>query len=139
MKSLIRAVLDTNVLVSGLLFSGVPGELVEAAWEQSFRLTLSSEILAELRRVLREKFSFSDQAMYQTEVALRRISTVVEPVERVSIIQDKPSDNRILEAAIAGRVDAIVSGDRMHLLPLRSFQGIPILTPRQFLEKMEKR
>lgn len=133
-----RAVLDTNVLISAVVFGGLPGELVEAAREQRFQPILSPEILDELRRVLRKKFLYSDKAVYRAETVLRRTSIVVEPEQRVAMIQNDPADNRVLEAAIAGNADLIVSGDRAHLLPLHSFRGIPIVTPRQFLERIGK-
>jgi len=58
---------------------------------------------------------------------------VIEPLVRLDVVADDPDDNRVLECAVAGRADCIVSGDR-HLLRLGAFEGTPILTVRQFME-----
>ncbi len=68
---------------------------------------------------------------------LRRVSTVVEPREAIEVIAKDPDDNRILEAAVAGKAEMIISGDR-HLLDIRSFRGVPVVTPRQFLDLLRK-
>jgi predicted nucleic acid-binding protein len=102
-------------------------------------VVLTPAILGKLRQVLREKLRFSDRALYKAETLLRRVSLpVFEPDVRVRVVGEDPDDDRILEAAIAGRADAIVSGDR-HLLALRAFRGIPILTPRQLLNRLKER
>ena len=64
------------------------------------------------------------------------IAKVVEPREPLSVISDDPDDNRVLECAVKGEADVIVSGDR-HLLNLANYQGISIVTVRQFLESAE--
>jgi putative PIN family toxin of toxin-antitoxin system len=134
-----RVVLDTNVLISAVVFQGLPASIVEHARVGSFRLILSPQLLEELRRILREKFQYTDAAIHKAEVSLRDVSEVVEPRETVSLITAEPSDNRVLEAAMMGKADMIVTGDHAHLIPLGSFQSIPIVTPRQLLELVEKR
>jgi putative PIN family toxin of toxin-antitoxin system len=130
-----RVVPDTNVLVSAIVFGGPPGRLVELAAEGSLQLILSPAVIHELRKVLRQKFGFSDAAVYQAETLLRRISIVVEPRRELTIISDDPEDNRVLEAALAGDAEIIVSGDR-HLLKLGNFGAIPIVTPRLLLDRI---
>lgn len=128
-----RVVLDTNVLVSAVVFGGPPGRIIGFASQGRLRLVLSPATIDEFRRVLRGKFRFPDAAVYRAETLLRKVSLpVVEPEVSVDVLRDDPDDNRVLEAAIAGSADCIVSGDR-HLLELESFRGIPILTPREFL------
>ncbi|MGH2403528.1 MAG: putative toxin-antitoxin system toxin component, PIN family [bacterium] len=133
-----RVVLDTNVLVSGTVFGGPPGELITLAGEGDIELVLSPALLDEFRGVLRTRFHGSDRALFRTETLLRDHSVVVEPAERITAVPDDPDDNRILEAALEGRADLIVSGDH-HLLSLKQFSGIPIVTPRQALARIRRR
>src|SRR3989442_5697825 len=110
-----RVVADTNVLVSAIVFGGPPGQLIELAAQGYLQLLLSPPLIDELRGIPRRKFGFSDAAVYQAETLLRRISTVVEPKQQVAIFKEDLADNRVLEAALAGDADVIVSGDH-HLL-----------------------
>jgi putative PIN family toxin of toxin-antitoxin system len=130
-----RVVPDTNVLVSAIVFGGPPARLVELAAEGYLVLVLSPPVIDELRAVLRRKFGFSDAAAYQAETLLRRIGVVVEPQREIAIIREDPEDNRVLEAALAGNADVIVSGDR-HLLALGEFGAVPIMSPRELLDKI---
>ncbi len=130
-----RAVPDTNVLVSAIVFGGPPGKIIELAAEGHLQLIISPSLIDELKEVLRSKFEFSDAATYQAEVLLRRISTVVEPQREIAVVREDPADNRVLEAAIAGDADIIVSGDR-HLLSLEAFEGISIVSPRDLLTRV---
>lgn len=130
-----RVVPDTNVLVSAIVFGGPPGRLVELAAEGHLQLVLSPPLIHELREVLRRKFGFSDGAAYQAETLLRRAGIVVEPQREVAIISEDPEDNRVLEAALAGGAEVIVSGDH-HLLDLERFGTIPIMSPRELLARI---
>ena len=131
-----RVVADTNVLVSAIVFGGPPDQLIELAAQGHLQLLLSPPLIDELRRILRRKFGFSDAAVYQAETLLRRISTVVEPKQEVAIIKEDLADNRVLEAALAGDADVIVSGDH-HLLRLPRFGERPIVSPRELLRRVE--
>jgi putative PIN family toxin of toxin-antitoxin system len=130
-----RVVPDTNVLVSAIVFGGPPGEIMALAAARQLQLILSPPLISELRRVLREKFEFSDDALYLAETLVRRAGIVVEPDRTLVLITEDPEDNRVLEAAAEGKVDAIISGDR-HLLTLKAYEGIPIMSPRQFLDRL---
>jgi hypothetical protein len=70
---------------------------------------------------------------------MKQMSRLVRPTLHIEAIADKGSDNRVLECAVAGQVDAIVTGDRKHLLPLRRYAGIPILSPTAFLEAWQQK
>ncbi|MGH2406235.1 MAG: putative toxin-antitoxin system toxin component, PIN family [bacterium] len=131
-----RVVPDTNVLVSAIVFGGPPEEILLHARQQRLRLIISSATLDELRRTLRQKFDYSDAATFRAELLLREISDVVDPLETIAAVKEDPTDNRVLEAAIEGKADAIVSGDA-HLLRLRSFRGVPIWTVRGLLEALD--
>ena len=65
------------------------------------------------------------------------MATLVEPGERIHLVEAMDADNRILECAVAARADYLVTGDRQHLLPLRSVGGIPIITPAAFIELLD--
>jgi uncharacterized protein len=130
-----RVVPDTNVLVSAIVFGGPPGEIMALAAARQLQLILSPPLISELRRMLREKFEFSDDALYLAETLVRRAGIVVEPDRTLVLITEDPEDNRVLEAAAEGKADAIISGDR-HLLTLKAYEGIPIMSPRQFLDRL---
>jgi uncharacterized protein len=127
-----RIVADTNVIVSALVFGGVPRRVLELVEDGLCELYYSHEIQAETRRVLREKFAWSGEAVDRYLQELWRLGHNVVPRRKVSEIKNDPDDDRILECALAANADAVVSGDR-HLLRLGEFEGIVILTPRQFL------
>lgn len=127
-----RVVLDFNVIVSGLGWSGPPARIVDAALDGRLELLASQALLAELRRVLAypKLAKVIDEAQQLADL-VEASSVVVQPVSVLEAVDDE-SDNRVLEAAVEGAADYIVSGDD-HLLGLGSFQGIPIVTPGQFV------
>lgn len=131
-------VLDTNVLVSGLLRPGsVPNQLVLQAVAGRYLLLTSPALLAELDRVLRYSklaVAFPDPSAVVAHI--QRTAAVVVPVERLTAAMDE-ADNHVLEAAVAGRADAIVTGDRGLLAVGSNYAGIPLLTPRQFADLLE--
>lgn len=128
----LRVVADTNVYVSVLQFGGQIDEVVELALSQVIELFLSPPMLMELRGVLAEKFHWSADRIQQVMDTLGQFCHSVTPEEPVRVAAD-PDDDRILECALAAKADVIVSGDS-HLLDLKSFRGIPIMSPRQFLD-----
>lgn len=132
----LRAVLDTNVLVSAL---GIGGVVTEQIWElvedERFNAFVSPWILEEFRRNLIAKAGFSIQDALETVEYVAGTVGVVETDLRLSIIREKDSDNRILECAVEARAEVIVTGDLKHIRPLNFFKGIEILTPREFLDK----
>ena len=132
----LRIVLDTNIVISALFFGGPPGDLLRLALEGEVELVTSSHLVAEVERVLRSKFPHAQQAIWDTLAILNEMATHAIPREEVSVIHKDPADNRVLECAISAHVDAIISGDR-HLLTLKQFRGIPILSPRAFLQQFE--
>ncbi len=131
---MLRAVLDTNVLISALAFQGETKKLYDLAEQRQFRLFTSEFILAELERNLLKLGLDADQAALLIE-DLRNIASVVHPKVKVSAIQQNDTDNRILECAIEAKADVLVTGDLKHIRPLASFRGIEIVTPREFLTK----
>jgi predicted nucleic acid-binding protein len=125
-------------LISAFVF---PGGAPESAYRAvpSGRLTLgtSPPLLAELARVLADKFGW-EQAMVGAAVGqVARIGTVVRPTDALSVILDDPDDDRVLEAAREGSAAVIVSEDR-HLLRLGSWEAIRVVRVAEFLEELER-
>ena len=129
-----RVVLDTNVLLSALAFPGSkPDQVLQRVRRGEVELFLSPFILAEFERILRDKFRFTKRQTDERVTAIRHLATLVEPTERITLVAAKDDDNRILECARAARADYLVTGDKEHLLPLRSVGLTQIVTPAAFL------
>jgi putative PIN family toxin of toxin-antitoxin system len=133
---MVRVVADTNVFISALMFGGLPGTFLDLALLQSFLLVTSPALLDELDEKLRLKFGLSPNDADLVRAQLQSSAVLVKPTVILAVIKDDPDDNRVLECAAAGEANYIVSGDR-HLLQLRSYEGIPILTVRQFMDAVE--
>jgi len=131
-----RVVLDTNVYISALLFGGLPGSVLDLAILRAFTLILSPALLDELDEKLRAKFEMTMEDTAFLRARLETVGEIVEPGEVLKVIVDDPDDNRVLECAVKGKADLIVSGDR-HLLKLGMYRGIKIVTVRQFMESVE--
>ena len=130
-----RAVLDTNVLISGLLWRGAPHECLLLAEASLYELVLAESIFDELRDKLIHKFGSSADEAEEILIGLRRRATLVTLTGRSGWVSADPDDDKFIESALIGQADVIVSGDH-HLLDLSAIEGIPILTPRQFLQRL---
>lgn len=133
-----RVVLDTNVLVSALLVSrSLPAQVLSQFREESWELIVSGTILEEYGRVLhRPRFHLSISLVEAVLNEIEKRSLKVIPSQRWNAVPEDPSDNEFLDVAVEADADFVVSGDQ-HLLDLRIFRGIPILTPAQFLRLTE--
>ena len=140
---MIKAVLDTNVVVSGLLWNGPPRKILEAADEERIFLFTSRALLEELAYVLQ-------RPKFKTSLALRGLDfrgALAQAVQLTrlmvprtfseTVVAQDPSDDKVLECAVSAAADAIVTGDE-HLLILRRFRDIPILPPDSFLRLLKK-
>ena len=133
----IRAVYDTNILVSAFIGKGAPNKALMAVYEGKVRLIISHEILLELEDVLsRPKFRYEEHHVHRMVAIIFQASKIVEPEIKVDLVKGDPKDNKIIEAAIAGKVKYIVTGDTRHLLPLKKVGGIRIISVRDFLKKL---
>ena len=139
---MIRAVLDANVFVSAVLNPmGTPARLYTLWHEGRYDVLMSAAILDEVARVIRypkiaERHGWSEsqhQAFIEDIVSLA-IST--PGALTLTVIQDDPADNRYLECAVEGQADFLVTGDRL-LLNLEEYQGVTLLTPRAFLDRLQ--
>jgi len=131
-----KTVLDTNVLISGVISTGVTHDVVVAGFRGEYQLIVSEATVTEFEDTLRkypEKFNMSEQEI-QTEVTtVQMFAEFVDPDVNLTVVEEDPDDDKFLEAAVAGDVDYLVSGDS-HLLDLDSFRDIRIIDPRTFSE-----
>lgn len=133
-----RAVLDTNVIISAVHFGGLPEELMLLANTGAIELFLSPLILEETARVLEEKLKWEKSRINRLLATLKEIATVIEPETVLNAVRGSDADNRILACAVDAKADYLVTGDKRHLLPLGSYKGIRILTPKQCLDVLFK-
>jgi putative PIN family toxin of toxin-antitoxin system len=136
----VRAVIDTNVLLSGLLWHGAPHELIECIRSGTLTLISSPVLLAELADVVgRTKFDViltrSTTSREQLLVEVRQLAEVMEPLPLPQPVSRDPDDDHALALAIAARVDLIISGDD-DLLSLKTFGDIPIVTPAEAVNRI---
>jgi uncharacterized protein len=129
----VRVVFDTNILISALVFPGGRGEAaLRRITEERDQLVLSKPILDELLGILARKFSRDAEELAHVAVFISDIATLVRPRRRLAIVKDEP-DNRVLECALTGNAEVIVTGDH-ELLALRHFRGVRLLSLRDYLE-----
>jgi putative PIN family toxin of toxin-antitoxin system len=131
---MIKIVLDTNVFVSALISTrSNPALLLDAAGK-NYSLFVSRELISELEDVIsREKFGFTNERINSAMEAILSFSEVVNPGIKLDVIKSDPDDNKILECAVACGADYLVSGDA-HLLELKEYMGIKIITPKAALD-----
>lgn len=129
-----RVVFDTNIFVSALV---LPGGRADEAMARILagrdRLIVSKAIIRELLAVLAGKFSRDPEELAHVAVYLAEIGELVRPGRRVKVLTDD-SDNRILETALTGRADLIITGDHA-MLKLGRYQEIGIISLREYLQK----
>ena len=132
-----RIVLDTNVLISAILFGGHPRQILDRVIAGEIDCSLSFAILDELRDVLqRSKFGFTPEQAITVIDELRSVCEILNPPRRIRTIKVDPDDNRILECAVEAQADYIVSGDA-HLLDLGEYRKISIKRPADFLNAFD--
>lgn len=128
-----KVVFDTNVLVSALALPGGNADKalrrIIAAQDQ---LLISRPILDELLGVLARKFSRDQEELARTAVFVSDLARTIKPRQKLSVLSDEP-DNRILECALAGAADLIVTGDKA-LLQLKTYRNVRVVSLREYLE-----
>ena len=137
MKS--RVVFDTNIYISAILFGGKPEEVFLLAKEENIDLFVSPAIIAEFAAKLTDKFDWPNSRIIEVVKEIGETATVIRPRKHLDIIKGDESDNRVLECAVLAEAEFIVSGDRRHLLSLRKYEGISIISTASFLRVMKKR
>jgi putative PIN family toxin of toxin-antitoxin system len=134
----IKAILDTNVLISGVFWKGPPFEILKAWQEQRFRLAISLPILDEYRRVFDEFAKERQMPVLNSVLKLIELrSEIVEPVPFSEPVCRDPDDDKFLEAAIAAGADYIVSGDKA-LLNVKFHHEVEVVRPSRFLKLLSR-
>jgi len=131
-----RVVLDTNIFISAVL-GGRLGVIIDEWKAGKFKLIVTDAIAREyLEAINRPKFKIPQGEIIAVSDYLLQLGEFVTPTEQIHVILADPTDDKFLEAALAGNVNFIVSGDN-HLLELKSFREIPIITGREFVSWLE--
>jgi uncharacterized protein len=131
----VRVILDSNVVMSGVFFGGVPGQILTAWRSGRVKLVLSPAILAEYRRVgmiLAAQYSEVDFEPFATLLATN--SEIVDAPELGIQVSKDPDDDKFLACALATNVHMIVSGDS-HLIEISGWKDIEVLRPRTFVDR----
>ncbi|MBU4314529.1 MAG: putative toxin-antitoxin system toxin component, PIN family [Actinobacteria bacterium] len=136
-KPELKVVLDTNIYISAILFGGNPERIRKLSKEKKLEILISEAIISEVAEVLRKKFNWKSWQISQIIDEIRETATLIIPNQTLSMTKKDEDDNRILECAVEGKVQYIVSGDKQHLLPLKEYQGVKILSPAEFLIEMD--
>lgn len=132
----LRVVLDTNVYISTFAYPKRPiAEVWRHALRQRYHLLVAPAIINEAGRTLRAVLAWDDARVLARLRLIVKVAEVVVPAITLQVITEDPADDRVLECAVAGRADLIVSGDR-HLRKLRRYQNIPIVRPVDFLRML---
>jgi len=141
---MLRVVIDTNVIISGILSrKGAPAELLNAWRDRRFLLLCSSAVVNEVRAVMQDplichKYQLSNDEIEQTITLLEHaVLLVAGDADVAGSVPEDPNDEMFLACALDGQADVIVGGDH-HLLDLGTFRDIPIITARQFLDQLRQ-
>lgn len=134
MKPKRKVVFDTNIYLSAILFGGNLRMCLELGRSGEIELFISRAILLEVAQKLQEKFLWSEEEIKEVTLGLITFASIISPKEQINTIKAEPKDNRILECALEAQADYIISGDKKHLLSLKKFKGMPIISASDFLE-----
>ena len=137
MRKKLRIVLDTNILVSVIIFKGKPREIYDFALNEKYNAITSPNLLSELTGILSKRFLLSQAEINFIEHETREIFEVIHPKASINVVRDV-DDNRVLEAAVEGKCKYIITGDK-DLLELKEFQKIKIVTAETFLKEYKNK
>ena len=130
-----KAVFDTNIFISAFAIPGSrAGAAILKAVEGNVQLVISRDIIHETLDVLARKFDRNPDELARVAVYLSELAEVVTPRRRLKVLDDEP-DNRILECAVTGGADAVVTGDKA-ILALKNFRKVKMLSLRAYLEEV---
>lgn len=132
-----RVLCDTNILVSALISGGPPSRVVESAVDGRIELALAAPVVTELERNLAGKFGWERQRVAGAVAFLHELAVVHIPAQpSAAPVTGDADDDEILACAVAGTVDFLVSGDRRHLLPVGTHEGVRIVTAPVLLREL---
>ncbi len=128
-----RACIDTNIWVSGIVFRGAPARVVQLALERKIVVVTSGAILDEVARILETKFDVPGRNVARLMRQITAIADVYQPRGELQLIAEDPADDLVVETALIGRARFLVSGDKKHLLPLKRYKTVRIISAQEFL------
>lgn len=129
-----KVVLDTNTIISALMFGGKPRMVLMAVVEGRLEGFISRFIISEVMVVLRQKFDYEQFRLEEVEKMLLSSFKLVDPVDKFNQIKECVADNRIVECAMEAEADYLVSGDKKHLLPLGQVGEVKIVDSNNLIE-----
>ncbi len=132
----LSACVDTNVYISAIAFGGKPLKVIERALNREFLLISGANILQEIRQNLLGKLDLEKARVDRFLDDISAVSSVFVPSGTINETTNK-GDNLVLEVALMGGADVLVTGDKKHLLPLENFQGVIIEPPSAFLTRLD--
>ncbi len=131
---MLRAVFDTNIFISSIFWKkGNPNKIVALALDKKIQVFTSLPLLQELAHVLRRDFNEPEPIIQRQLALILSYAVVVVPRVRIEVVKEDPEDNKVLECALSVKTDYVVSGDK-HLLNLKGFKGVKIVSAKDFLE-----
>ena len=134
--SFMKVVLDTNVYISAIIIGGICEKVLEEIRKRDIKILISPDIVNEISKVLKEKFLWNDLMIGTAIYDILQRAILITPTSKVSVIKEKKEDNLILECALEGEAHFIISGDKKHILPLKQFRKIKIISPKDFLKML---
>ncbi|MDE0015038.1 putative toxin-antitoxin system toxin component, PIN family [Candidatus Poribacteria bacterium] len=126
-------VYDTNILISGMVWGGVPYDCIKLAMTDNVEGVTCSEIIDEFVEKLTIKLDYSQSRISRIVTRLLDFLRMVKITNELEGITEDPDDDKVIECAVVSGATHIVTGDKKHLLPLQNYQGIRIVTAADFL------
>lgn len=132
-----KVVFDTNILVSAMLWRGTPYRCLLAIRAGLAELILSPPIMEEFRDVLSRKFALTQEEAEENSAIVQESASFIDIPGTLRVVPDDPADDKFVETAMVGGAQWLVSGDK-HLLRLKEYQGITVISARAFLDMLAK-
>lgn len=133
-----RVVLDTNIIISAIVFGGKPRIIFEKIIvEKKLTGVISKTVLNELVSVLKKKFKYSEFQLDKVEKLIEENFVMTNPQNIPKVIKEDSFDNQVLAISDEFKIDYIISGDS-HLLKIKTYNNVPILLPQYFIKNFEK-
>lgn len=127
-----RVVLDTNIYLSGIIFGGNSRHILDLIIKKKIKAITSPAILLEISKKLKQKFKWSQDKIVLTIKTIIKTTRIIKPKEILRVVKVDKSDNKVIEAAVESNSNYIISGDK-HLLKIKKYQKIKIVTPAEYL------
>ena len=133
---MLKVTLDSNVIISALISPGTSRKVLDLVHRGEIELFISPHILQETAGVLQEKFTWDPGVIKVALAEIKKLGITVNPGKRLFVIKDDESDNRIVECAVAGNVDFLITGDH-HILSVKEYAGIKFIKPGDLLKALK--